>query len=802
MAAATSILQHSYGMGPRGPNPTVGAEPLRGSQQAASVPSGQPRPEGQHQKPFFYIQSSQPYLPLQWSVPMPVSYNPYYAYPGLGYGLPVMPHYQPNPYMEPPGFVVPHTHLHLMDYRRILNPQYYQAMAYHARRFRYQDHSAAREMTSSEVQTEPLAAVHRTSTLKSNECFSHNASGIPTTQMVSPALAKQKEIPSPELQDMTFNSTTNTPSKGSFVIETEEVRIECCTTPVGLQLLHAHKTAEMSHSFSQDVVQCNSNLQSSVLQDKQLHLFAENSNQALQVSPDVVFAGEPTIGKVPLLEDSENQTTPVTLAFNLRSQEADCDKAEEMGADKNLSMTAKNFHLEVVDLPFDPKHLDELRKIESTVWSTEEALTPSTESLIQNAPMKTHKEELTALAEATAPEMLMLREEVPPKEVIPRTEMLPLVENELEDVIPTVGRLGDEMALEVPYPVSGDTRMSAMTHTAEMACPPNLIDLENPAMKTNRNQLRRQSDVQDHHNTSFESLPAYLPSTSWFSNFENFYNCSKTPPAPKKQRRPLSDRGLDVPNRRRKLDLELKELPNVHKPKERYKPKGTVDRQSLSDHECWLSRNLNENLFSPYVSKIERFCSRCLTKRRISTSSGPGCDGRGLKRKAVPFQQWNDTLLPTCDECKSHTKRRLIRKSSNPDLFAAQHGHNAEGESSGNTSCHMGPKRKATVDNRKFTDPKKLLASKQNVNKCPVALYPKLREKNCVCNELHHQPVTRERLHHCPHGNTIQEMDENCAMPVSFQDKERIIDRMCLKHSWHSGKDKVFNQNLNRHDEL
>lgn len=87
MEAATSTLHHSYGLGPRGPNPQHGAQLAQGPHQPGQGPSGAPRPEEQHHKPFFYIQ--QPYLPmqsLQWPVPMPmpVSYNPYYGYPGLG----------------------------------------------------------------------------------------------------------------------------------------------------------------------------------------------------------------------------------------------------------------------------------------------------------------------------------------------------------------------------------------------------------------------------------------------------------------------------------------------------------------------------------------------------------------------------------------------------------------------------------------------------------------------------------------------------------------------------------------------
>lgn len=87
MEAATSAVQHSYGLSARGPNPPPphGAPQAQGPHQPGAGPPGAPRAEEQHHKPFFYIQPSQPYLPmqsLQWPVPVPVPvpYNPYYGY--------------------------------------------------------------------------------------------------------------------------------------------------------------------------------------------------------------------------------------------------------------------------------------------------------------------------------------------------------------------------------------------------------------------------------------------------------------------------------------------------------------------------------------------------------------------------------------------------------------------------------------------------------------------------------------------------------------------------------------------------
>ncbi|XP_029005081.1 uncharacterized protein LOC114854645 [Betta splendens] len=790
MEAVNSMLQHSYGLGPphgaqraqgpspSGPGPAPGVCPEEHHQHNQHNQQHQQHQQHQHNqhnqqhqhnqhnqqhhKPFFFIQPSQPYLPmqsLQWPVPMPmpVAYNPFYGFPGLGYGMPVMPHYQANPCLEPPGFVLPHSHLHLTDYRRMLNPQYYQTMAYHSRRFRYQQNAPAREMTSSEVQTEPLSAPQRTSTPTSSAAEASSVLPVcssdahPASQALSPVLAMQEE-------DRSLEVTSSTPPQnGGFVIQTEEVRIECCATPVGLQLLHAHKTAEMSHAYSQDVVQCSSILQGHVLQDDGLGLSADQSEQALQACPDILLGGTSSPGdKVPALEETQP---------NLKGD-----------FENDPRTVSKNSDFKVVHLPFDPNYLDELRRMESTVWSVEETLVPAPESLVQSSCTDSPDE----MAVVPSADMLII-EDLPTDDVVPRVD--------LEDMVPT----GDEMVFEAlcsVVDVAEEAPVTKTSHTAEVDLGHSLLMLENPPLNTEvyRNQLKEAFNVQDHQDTSFESLPAYLPSTSWLADFDNVHYCSKKmPPTPKKQNRPLSNRGsdvsnrgLDVPSRRRKLDLEYK---NQSKPRERYKPKGKGSQRSLSDHECCLSRGFNENAFSTYVSNMERLCSRCLAKHRVCTSTGPAFEGRSLKRKAAPFHQWNDAFLPTCESCKSHRKRRLMRKGSNPDVRVVYHGRDTEGESSENTSCHMTQKWRTGDDPRKPADVTRPLASKQNLERYPTATYPRLREKNCLRNEPHHAGA-RERPHRCPHGNAVREMDENCVLSPPFQDKRRNRDQVYVTHRW------------------
>ncbi|KAJ8012019.1 hypothetical protein DPEC_G00064340 [Dallia pectoralis] len=109
-----------------------------------------------HPRPYFYVQPMQPPPPLyhyQW--PMPVPFNPYSGYPGLGFGMPgmVMPPFPPHPYTEVPGYVLPHAALHPTEYRQYQFPP--AAMIYQNSRSRmFYQTATHRETANSEVQTE------------------------------------------------------------------------------------------------------------------------------------------------------------------------------------------------------------------------------------------------------------------------------------------------------------------------------------------------------------------------------------------------------------------------------------------------------------------------------------------------------------------------------------------------------------------------------------------------------------------------------------------------------------------------
>ena len=630
--------------------------------------------------------------------------------------MPVMPAYQSYPYVEPPSFVVPQTHLHLMDYRRMLNPQYYQTMAYQSRRFRYQHNSQTREMTNSEVQTEPLSGVERTASLSSSQreassSFPFCSSSPPTNQLMSPARAHQDEQAA-ALGDLAVPSAASAPAGGSFVIQTEEVRFECCATPVGLQLLRSHESGGLSHSFSQDL--------GAPAMDRAPGLPEDQSEQGLRSCPDILLVGTPNSGEA--MPPPEEESAGGVCS------------TETPGGEKDAG---------ALHLAFDPEYLDELRKMESMVWSAEESLNPSSESFLRNDFADSYDEKLAdetlaaALAEGTS---------VP-----------------APDAPPSAASQADKGVL-LETPASGEATAQPTASAEE----PYLLLLLEKSLP-GEDEDAHEPSVLDHQDSSFESLPAYLPSASWLADFESARYRSRL----REQSRPLSRYGLDLLSRRQKAELESKGRGTLGLPAERHKARGKVDRRSLSDHECCLGRSYySQNSCSPYDSKRDRLCTRCLARRTACPSPSPGQDSRASKRKALPFRQRNEPFLATCEACTRPSKKRPLRSSS--PASGRLRGRDTEGDSSENSSSRAGNKcRPADAIGRPRKRP---LASKQNLAPHPAGTFSKLRERNCGCAELPRQLVPRERLLRCPHGNAIQEMDENCAVPLPPQEKWKHAD--------------------------
>ncbi|XP_062860068.1 bucky ball [Trichomycterus rosablanca] len=215
--------------------------------------------------PFFYVQPPQPYLPYQWPMPMP--YSPYGGFPGFGYGM-VLPPFPPASYVEAPGYIVPHTQMHMVDYRRMMTPHMAPTMAYQARRFRYQHTTpSGRVMVSSEVQTELVGTdSQRNSTVSSQNTSESGRSSASGSVLLSPKLDENQLPTCPEQEaiksstktaaEMSGTATSSAVPNGGILFQAEEVRIECSGSPSALKIVHSQETGELARNASGELLQC------------------------------------------------------------------------------------------------------------------------------------------------------------------------------------------------------------------------------------------------------------------------------------------------------------------------------------------------------------------------------------------------------------------------------------------------------------------------------------------------------------------------------------------------------------------
>lgn len=637
----------------------------------------------------------------------------------------MLPNCQTNPYMEPPSFILPQNHLHLMDYRRVLNPQYYQTMAYHSRRFRYHQ---SRETTSSEVQTDPV----RTSTPTSGNVEVVASSTSPLAEVS----VQQGERPS------------DSPSNGSFMIQTEEVRIECCATPVGLQVLASHEAAEMSRSFSQEAQQG-----ANVLHGPSLPLPPADQldQQTLQVCPDILLVGSPASSESAIM--AQEKELPVS----------DSNGGPVVAVQENATSPHNRF----INLPFDANYLDELKRMESTVWSTEETLvaSPEQDQVIELCVEKLERQAGDGVTEGEEVDLPAAE-----LEVVSSAANASMPEADAAQVIPTAAQTQSAEVVEAPY---------------------QLLLEKSPTEEPDQEQPQQDMNVQEQQDTSFESLPAYLPSSSWLADFDHGQYTAKLPVALQKERTPSL---VDSTSKRRKLDLDYRELGVTGRKSkvQRCKPRGKAERMSLSDHECCLGRSYNKNPIASSSSRKELLCTRCLTKRHFRLATSPGGFST-TTRKPLPFQP-----LQSCSSCKCYSDTDKTGTSPRGGI-SQKHCSNrdTEGESSencaGTSCCRRVANWRRVDDPRRLSDLNRPLAPKQNLAALPPATsYLKMREKRCMCSEQQQQQLQQvaawQRRSYCHHSNEIRELDENSRVQGAFLQKWRSREQMYLTHRCHTGK--------------
>nr|XP_023681003.1 uncharacterized protein LOC111850880 isoform X3 [Paramormyrops kingsleyae] len=441
--ASGSRSQHAPN---RPPDPPEGPHLAQAS--CPTHPENQPPP---HLRPFFYVQPSQSYMPYQWPVPLP--YNPYCGLPSFGYNMIMPPNlygFPPNPYMEAPGYIMPHAQLHLADYRRMLNPQVPPAVAYHARRFRCQHVMVPREMVSSEVQTEPLLQETSNSQLScsSASCSagthsmgSDSGKGSGCTNASSSQDSESSSHPGKaESLDVDADLISTPPQasatpKGAYMFQWDQVQMGAEGSSLDSKTVPSSESvAESVQDSSGLLVQCDDSISSS---KGVIPLFSSSANdntttgqgvtcdsgkteqQCLPSYPDILLvSGSPTSGTDLRLKAVHNGGCETSAEQMATNKVTELEKVDGEVADH--ASTLKEACFKIVRLPFEMHYLEEVQEVESSVWSVE-PLVPSVEWMVQHEFSEAEKVEKTE-----APEGLNLNQTpTSPLESCPATPLSP-----------------------------------------------------------------------------------------------------------------------------------------------------------------------------------------------------------------------------------------------------------------------------------------------------------------------------------------------------------------------------------------
>ncbi|GAA6089278.1 uncharacterized protein buc2l [Tachysurus ichikawai] len=393
-----------------------GMTPMQGSRHTGPNTYRGPNPnhfdrQQQGNWPFFYVQPSQPYMPCQWPMPMP--YVPYGGLPGLGYGM-VLPPFPPASYVEAPGYILPHTQLHMVDYRRMMAPHLAPAMAYQARRFRYQHMTpSGRVMVSSEVQTEPVSSNSQQGYNVVKSTQNSSESGSTDSSSVLSSVPNEDQSACPERGCSMLNKMAGDTAKitavqnGGILFQAEEVRIECSGSPSAVKITHSKETTELASSADGALLQCNvGSAEDVVLRCFQPLPFGDEERKDTKdlshledPCPDILMLSCPSNGSVSTLEGSiVAPVEPVNSTLMVQGDPSLVKSAQDMCGNP------KNIHFKILRLPLDLQCLDEFRQMEASVWSVESLMpyVPTSEWMMQNSLMTPGKQSLPTVMEVPA----------------------------------------------------------------------------------------------------------------------------------------------------------------------------------------------------------------------------------------------------------------------------------------------------------------------------------------------------------------------------------------------------------------
>lgn len=584
----------------------------------------------------------------------------------------VLPPFPPASYVEAPGYILPHTQLHMVDYRRMTAPQLAPTMAYQARRFRYQHTTpSGRVMVSSEVQTEPVGTNSRqlgcdvtspqisSESASSTDCGSVFSSPRPNDKPTGPG----KDCTRLSNKMTGETSRVATVQNGGILFHAEEVRIECSGSPSAVKILHAKETTELASNADGEFLQCNlGSAEDLVLRCFQPVAFEGDERKGTKgLGPledpcsDIVMVSCPANGSVSTSEGSI--VAPVEPVNSTLVVQGDPCLV------KDACENPKNIHFKILRLPLDLQCLDDLQQMEASVWSVESLMpyVPSSEWMMQNSLMTPGKQSLATVFEVPA-------------------------ENALQ------------------------------SNQSQVQVAPSLLEAGTVI------ELDGQESM-----TSHESLPPFLPSGSRLVGFggsycnnlsSDFQKSTNTYTWAKEQ--PDAHQDTQIQSGQHGPDSESKKL------KEMTNQSVPISGDSRSDQEHCTSPLGSD---SPHKHKV-RMCKVCSVKRGSDVCSGslsnkPGC----MKRyKVARSHLMGDKVrVPLCATCMRDPEKKARCKAA--AVTANPESNNMKNEIKEVSENDVYPKKCLKVYNPQSPPTGK------HLEKCPMSWQSKLREQNCLCEE-------------------------------------------------------------------
>ncbi|XP_041924726.1 uncharacterized protein buc2l [Alosa sapidissima] len=700
------------------------AQPAQAPRHPAPGPYGGPHPEDLHQRtrPFFYVQPAQPYMPYQWPIP----YNPYCGFPGMGYPPMGFPPFPPSPYVDAPGYIMPHSQLHLVDYRRMMNPHMAPTVAYQARRFRYQHTTNPRVMISSEVQTDPT---HGQSPIRSTSnggpngptncesgrdtCYTGSTS---TSTSTSTSSASSTEESTPERTEPVVMAMSQPPTSSTFVgsatprttviqdhvlFQAEEVQIKCNGTVADFKIAHCEETTKLVSDLNGGLLHRNTGapclseggttknpeeLKKGVEMRGPASCEAASSEEpCLPPCPDILLTGvSPSTESLPPAEGSaEKPNVPNTDAVNT----ALTDQTKTIAADTGSSVVAcEDFKM----VSKDELNNGELNKDDYDLFPSSK----NSQFKILHLPFDLQFGELQHL-ETSVWSVESLMPYVPNSEwliqnglMTPQKEPLsPLMEDPMSPTLAAVDSLQE------------------------------------------RQQTMAEAEPDPHDSmTSLESLPPYLPSASWLADFGNVYLYHKMQPNDRQQLGLHGNVSPDEPSQDLKVGQHVSQSSSGPPSRRRedcsrHKRK-TGAASDASDHECQAMSSHGVCLLSP-PHQGQCVCNRSFTKRGTATPSPTP----SMKRQKHPHPQRDTVKSPGFATCKCLPGRsKFSTKGSGSDVSGRLNEEDTtEGEASENSLRPL-------AGSKRSSEARKAQHISRHSETCPVAQRPKLREQNCSCD--------------------------------------------------------------------